>query len=256
MTLDTGEEKDFLARLEEGEGRVELHFKPLTTGLGFEHPGEKKAELIKKKALRRQFRVGRGNPLQVNPVPRGELAPFYGDDAAPPTPQIMTKITPPLHPSPQVSREKQGGAAPTIASSTIPAQPALRVFAYLVDLMVLALTMALTLGTGGLALSSLGEKIQLSWPLVAEMKFYLLGVFACYYLFYFTFMDRSESSSVGKALTAIRVCNNAGDRANMGQILLRTVLGVLDAVLLGLPCLLNLKEHLSETRVIRCPDEQ
>ena len=104
--------------------------------------------------------------------------------------------------------------------------------------MVLALTMALTLGAGGLALNSLGEKIQLSqlsWPLVAEMKFYLLGIFACYYLFYFTFMDRSESSSVGKALTAIRVCNNAGDRANMGQTLLRTVLGVLDAVFWGYP---------------------
>ena len=124
MTLNAGEEKDLLALLGESEGRAELHFKPLTTGLGFEHPGEKKAELIKKKALRRQFRVGRANPLQVSPVPRGELAPFYDDNSAPPTPQVVTKLTPPYIPPPRLPRKSGGGQSrPLPQAPSLQSQP-------------------------------------------------------------------------------------------------------------------------------------
>ena len=91
--------------------------------------------------------------------------------------------------------------------------------------------------------------------LFKNIKFHMLSTFVLYYLFYFTFMDSTESSSWGKSLLGIKVRDNLGNQPGIFQTLLRSILSLFDLILLGLPCLFHLKEHLSETQVVTSLNE-
>ena len=260
MSLINGDRKqnDPLALIED-EG-MEFHFRPLTSGLGFEKINEKQEEFIKKQALQRQYRAkSNSRPLKINSaaIQRGKLAPFYHDHAVAPVPKITETPQEKQHQGGEAvdCRDRQTGEQlQKIEESGQLAKSIFRIFAYLVDFTIITFFTALTLLAIFFILNmDRQELIQVA--LFKSIEFYVMSTFIIYYLFYFTFMDSVESSSFGKSLMAIKVRNSLGEKAHVMQTLLRSILSLLDVALLGLPCLFYLKESLSETQVVRYSHE-
>ncbi|MCY4644797.1 MAG: RDD family protein [Bacteriovoracales bacterium] len=241
--------RDFLALLE--EDRAEFHFRPLTSGLGFEKLDEKKEELIKRKALQRQYQAKKAKPLKImaSMAPsRGELAPFYDDRAPHPipkmteAPQTQTQIKSQVKISrPDTQREESNN------NFLKKAPLGSRLLAYLIDIGVIVSVIALIFIPIPFALDM--KMKELFWPTVFKnFHFHLGAIFIIKYFFYFTFMDSTKSSSIGKSLMKIKVFHSSGKKADIIQIFFRSFLSFFDPLFLGLSCVYNLKEDLSETQ--------
>ena len=242
--------EDILSFITEEES--ELHFKPLTCGLGFGKVDEKKEEFIRKKSLQRRLSLARvGKPLKLNPMRsgHGELAPFYDNNAVIPVPKV-TEI-----PIEDKKKSEFIEESPLKKEHTCQlARSSSRVLAYCIDAVIIIFFMALTLVAFFFILNR-GDDKWGQLVLLKDVKLYMVSIFVLYYLFYFTFMDSTESSSWGKSLLGIKVQNNFWKKPSVFQTLLRSIASLLDAVLLGLPCLFHLKEHLSETQVVTSSGE-
>ena len=232
------ENGDILSRLDE-EKLGGLEFRALSPGLGFEKIDESGEELIWRRA---QYQQSKGkNPVPLSSVQdikdfqRGELTPFYED--------IIQEV------GVEDDEEKSEQEVLIIAGYRE------RILSFLVDIAIIVCASLLTLGSLLFFIFDMNINPD-SLFFHQDMKFYSISIFIVYYLFYFSFMDRAYPSSPGKSLFSIRVVGYKREDVGIGQIFMRTILSLIDTLLIGLPSLFSVKEDLSETRVIKYSNEE
>lgn len=243
----------------------DLEFRPITNGLGFRDTEEKKKDFIKKKALNRLNE--KKNTVLKSSVEnstrsfnRGDLQAFY-EKSDPQDFSLDKLLGKEIDATPDLTEEKQVKTSleaisetPEKINSTInsPTEAAFsfRVFAYLTDLIIVTCTWVLTLVLFSF-IAEVGSEIYLMKPLPIDLLAMTGILYLCYYVFYFTFMDTTKSSSIGKALVNINVRNLEGERASVLRTFLRSILSILNTLLLGLPSLFGALDKITGTKVLR-----
>jgi uncharacterized RDD family membrane protein YckC len=225
----------------------DMPFKPLTDGLGFHH--EKKENLNNLKARQKDLEQGlnsradqlkreRNNEIQTSGLGRsnkassgqrtmGDLAPFYSEKK-------------------RDSVELDVTSAPQ-TSDGILASSFIRLAAFLLDGTIILSSLGFILITAALnselSLAAIGERLTFGFAVANLMP--LLGLF---YLFYFSFFDKTKFSTPGKRLLGVRVKSLEGAPMTMGQSFSRALVLAISSGLFGL---IDLHSKLSNTKVIK-----
>ena len=76
-----------------------------------------------------------------------------------------------------------------------------------------------------------------------------LGVM--FYMFYFSFFDKTVFSTPGKKVLGITVQSTSGNRVKMSQSFMRAVLTLISVATLGMTSVLDLHSKLTDTRVVK-----
>lgn len=274
---------DLLSKIENDE--FDLEFRPITKGLGFsddEDEGtEKKKEFIKQKALNR-LKQKKPKVLKQESkldqvktqrnINRGDLQAFY-ENSNPsefslqsllkdekttnklPTKPIFKELDQGLSQMPTTQEvEKEETAKDEVVEEIAElASIPFRGFAFLVDFILVACTWTLTL----LFFSFIANiKIMslINTPLEKDLILLSAGLFLCYYFFYFTFMDSTKGSSIGKALVNINVRVNSGGRADVLRTFARSFVTLIGFLLMGIPWLIGAQDKVSGTSVFKAND--
>ncbi len=216
----------------------DMPFKPLTDGLGFHHEPQQKNEKSlntlqsRQKSLEQSLNARAGKikrESKTQPAQRtmGDLAPFYNEKKTEPVELNM------------------GHSAET--PEQLEASSVSRLAAFFLDEAIILSSLAFILMTAalnsGLSLGAIGERLSLSFTAANLLP--LLGLF---YLFYFSFFDKTKFSTPGKRMMGIRVESLEEGPMTMGQSFSRAL--VL-AMSLGSFGLIDLHSKLSNTKVIK-----
>lgn len=217
-------------------------FKPLTKGLGFHHSLKSQEEVESKlksssESLRNDLEK-RARTLNTtvtintaSAVDRGDLSPFYAQ-----TPQVEAQA---------IFHKEEELETPVIKVSQ-----GLRFAAWSIDLVVVLFMYAMTLG----AIILLA---QVPSSIFSDMSFWqeLLKITAplavFFYLFYFSFFDKTSFSTLGKRAFNLRVVDAANNELTMFQAFLRAFVTLAGIFSLGLVSLLDFQGKMTETKVIK-----
>lgn len=213
-------------------------FKPITDGLGFHHSikeeKEIKHDLKTKKVQLKNNLEQRAKSLSMQstqvenqPLNMGELAAFYKEPAT------------------EESVSLNLNKAEDIVLETGIEK---RLMAWLIDLSVICSIFAICLiGVVFIAevpLSFLRDNLIEIDILLAST---LLGVM--FYMFYFTFLEKTTFSTIGKRVLGIRVVNLEGKSITMIQSMSRSLLTLTSLLTLGLGSILKIQDKLTDTIV-------
>lgn len=225
----------------------EMPFKPITSGLGFHHEKEKKLDTLKarqndleqslnsravqikrERAIEtRNFELKDSVKNQAAQKSMGDLAPFYNERQ-----------------KNEVELNVADFSAPELSKT---ASPLARAAAFSLDMAIVLSSLGFILLTAvlnsGLSLEAIGERLNLGFA-VAN----LLPLLALFYVFYFSFFDKTKFSTPGKRLMGARVESLEGAPMTMGQSFSRALVLALSGGLLGA---IDLHSKLSNTKVIK-----
>lgn len=210
----------------------DLDFKPITSGLGFHHP--QTTQEIKPIAPERPVMT---KPLAVKPVQpdmnvyQNDLSMFYGHAAAAAKPAPVPEDEAP------VERTYQKAARSS------------RVLAFVVDLLIVLVFLALTLTV--MARSVDLDVIQIWQSFPNEVTPLVVCLFCGFYFMYFSVLEKSSGSTFGKNLLGIRVVGMDDKLLSFSALALRTFVTLLNFLSLGLFSYFNLQDRLSNSKVIR-----
>ncbi|MAX66481.1 MAG: RDD family protein [Bacteriovoracaceae bacterium] len=225
----------------------DFDFKPITDGLGFHHSIQNKKDVkvnLKKQSMDLQSELEQRishmtaqkseNQSSVN---MGELAPFYGDSKEEKEAEVSTQVK-------LFSEEEK-------SPNYYMAQNSERFLAWVIDITLIVTTMLFTFSSiiyfANIPLSQVSLFAASSEVLVS---FLLLSVM--FYVFYFSFLDKTHYSTLGKHLVGIRIVSHRGhDEVSLLQSLLRVSICLFSIFLLGLPVMLKMHDRLTETDVIK-----
>lgn len=216
-------------------------FKPLTKGLGFHHSlkSEKEVSISLKKSsemlkndLEKRAKVLNTNvSVKTENLDRGDLSPFYTEEISP------REITQPS--LEQVSIKSMNEASLTS-----------RFGAWMIDVFLVSTMYLMTLTLIVFA-SSLNFKLFLETQIMLSFLKQTAPLFVFYYLFYFSFFDKTEYSTVGKRAFSLKVCDERGAAITMYQAFLRSFLTLVSFASLGLFSVLDFHGKMTETKVNR-----
>jgi hypothetical protein len=205
-------------------------WKPLTEGLGF---NENRTQEIKpavnphhnsKKQIARTFK----NEIPDSKFDRGDLAPFY----------TSTEQT-------EVLLDQK---VPTFSESIIEAEPVSRILAWVIDI-----TFILALVSATFIIVHLASGSMLDLNFVSVFKYYLFELiipsFCMFYLFYFTILDRTVQSTVGKNILGLTVKSES--KASIFITLRRSILSLCSIGLLFIPTLFGVQDKFTGTKVVK-----
>lgn len=216
-----------------------ISFKPITEGLGFHNDiEEKKSEVkaIKKIEIEPKDNHALANYFSTEEkvVDRGDLTPFYQskDDA------IKASVEEVL--------EKEVLLEPTqneIALEKFKVSKPVRLAAWIIDLTIVASLYFITFYS---AISFVGQKVEM----MMSVEFLLdsMPVALFYYIFYFSFLDRTNFSTVGKNILGFKLNQK---NLSLKKTIARSIVTVLSFFTLGLGGLLLLQDKLTDTSVIK-----
>jgi hypothetical protein len=220
----------------------DFDFKPITEGLGFhekkDFQTEKKSDLAKQSLeLKRDLETAeRKLNSHASELDLGELAPFYGQPVA--------------RPSIPAKQEIENIEAPVaMIEAKDNASVFIRFFAWTLDFVVVGLTFLATL-----SLIVVGSGVTFEFmmkPQVLEM--FLLNTLPIYlmiYLFYFSFLDKTTLSTVGKNLLNLRVVTYEDTKIRYTTSLLRSFIQLLGLLTLGFSNLLDIPGKMTRTKVV------
>lgn len=221
-----------------------FEFKPVTEGLGFHHSLKEKkhiatnlnqtADSLKADIEARVNILTKNENIQpATGVNRGELAPFYDDTA---------KVELAAH---EIVLSENESSADFLTSSM-----AIRCLAWLVDLVILLTSMIVTFASivffaelplETISVFMISDQMLLSFGFISIM----------YYIFYFTFLDKTAYSTLGKNLLGLKLVSlKKTKRVSLMQSFFRVALTLISIPLLGLPILLGIHDKLTETQVL------
>lgn len=216
-------------------------FKPLTKGLGFHHSLKSEEEvntnLKKSSEMLRNDLEKRAKSLNTNittndtSLDRGELAAFYSNTM------------------PTVENLKKPEEITLKLSSTSKASMTKRFGAYAIDFLVVAAMYLVTL-VAILVISPLGMDALTSKEVLSELLKLTAPLAVFFYLFYFSFLDKTSYSTLGKRLLSLKVQDERGQEISMYQAFLRSFLTLISFVSLGLFSLLDFQSKMTETKVV------
>lgn len=215
-------------------------FKPLTKGLGFHHSLKsekevsislkKSSEMLKNDLEKRAKTLNSSVNLHNETLDRGDLSPFYKSD-------FPTKEE--VHPT--FEQEIIKGPREAVMGKRLGAW---LIDAFLVTSMYLVTLILITF------ISSLDFKLLLDTQVALSFLKETAPLFVFYYLFYFSFFDKTEYSTIGKRALSLRVCDEKGSAITMYQAFLRSFLTLVSLATLGLFSMLDFQSKMTETKVI------
>ncbi len=219
----------------------DLDFKPITDGLGFHHSLKEKASVeVNMKSQQASLEtdmVNRVKSLQAEsksmekPLHMGELSAFYdvtneesevsdliiGENSAE---SVQTSLMSPLH---------------------------YRFFAWLIDISLLLTVMVFTIASI-LVFAELPLETLNLFMLSDELQVSFISIFGMFYLFYFTLLDMTRFSTLGKKIIGIKV-ESTQARVSIVQTFLRALITMMSIPLIGLPALLRIDNMLTRSYV-------
>lgn len=218
----------------------ELNFKPITKGLGFHHSLKEKSDVrtsiktrsldLKKDFAKRQLessRVSKKN-LGKKEVNMGELSAFYSE---PEVNEVNINIV------------DEVDEAPVVAMLS-------RFSAWAIDMMII-LSMQLILIVAVIFTAKLPMKTFDSLMLLDGILESFTILTTMFYVFYFTFFDKTNFSSPGKNLLGLKIIGETSNKVTLAQSFMRALISLLSMTLIGLVSILGLTDSLTETKVIR-----
>lgn len=244
--IESSKNSNEIAQFEIDELFDDMHFKPVTQGLGFHHEEKKKAF---KKAVtvtrgispaisnssNQISNLGISNPdiqkhISSSPNSREELNAFYG--ASKTSHEETVNVVEALEPVIELelaTKLSQFGA-------------------WLIDLLLISSTVLFT--TVMLALVS-GIKIQILMKLVSANDMFIFSgsLFVIFYLLYFTILDLATSP--GKSLMGIYLVKEDSSNVRVINTFSRSLITLISAITLGLPCLIDFQGKLSDSKVVK-----
>ena len=221
-------------------------FKPITDGLGFHHSLKEKKQIktdlsIQSEALKKELETrvdllsaANDQTKDTSSIHRGDLAPFYASELEE---KKVSEIELGLEPKEEIQKVK----APSMF---------IRFSAWAVDLFILALLMFITFSSilliSEVPLETL-SLLMLNDEIITSIAFISL----MFYVFYFSFFDKTTYSSLGKNIFNLQVKHvNKSKRLGLIQVFMRTLITVISLPLLGLPIALNIHNKLTDTKVV------
>ena len=210
------------------EDDLDFDFKPITSGLGFHHtkttevkPSFAKDSTPSVKPMQQ--------PTAVQQVYQNDLAAFY--NSAVQQEKIIQK------------NEMKDESIVRMATTSQ------RVTAYLLDL-------GLILSCLGIVLTVMarliGEDLMSVWNLYpGEITPLVLSLFVGFYLIYFSIFEKTSSSTLGKNIMEISVVNLDNKSMSMTGLMLRSTIGLLNFLALGLFSYFDLQNKITDSKVIR-----
>lgn len=233
-------EKDNLMNLEQVKNQnnkpsviddIDFDFKPITSGLGFHH---QKATEIKPIMTERTVTVSplssTLNPKKEMNVYHSDLSMFYGqnDSVAAPVSEPKVKIEEKYHP--------------------LASKPQ-RFFAYLSDLFMVSSILGLVLTVMARTISMDLMDVWSQYP--NEITPLVLVLFCGFYLIYFSIFEMTNQSTLGKNLFGLRVTGVDNKPLSLTTLLMRSSIGLLNFISLGLFSYFDLQNKVTNSKVIR-----
>ncbi len=132
--------------------------------------------------------------------------------------------------------------------STKAASQTSQLFAWIIDVLVIASFVALT---GALLVFASGIELHMYSRLISnqDLAAFTAAIFSIYYLLYFTILDLSASP--GKTIFGIRLVKADGSEVSVKHTFARALISLLSGVALFLPMLLDFQGRLSDTKVVK-----
>ncbi len=218
-----------------------FNFKPINEGLGFHR---EKKEIKRKPIVRRGLGpvAARNQPLPDHNSLRqgpaqghaGELTAFYNSSV-----KQDNSFT--------LKKENKIEVSQLQRKEVLASLP-LQIAAWLVDIILISLAMALTLWTLALA-SGLETSLLTKMMIEREVLFYVISLFIIYFLLYFSVLDLV--GTFGKTLVGIRLYTTGGQPLRIKHTFIRSLVTLTSFIAIGLPLLMNFQGRLSETKVLR-----
>ncbi|MBC77338.1 MAG: hypothetical protein CME64_15140 [Halobacteriovoraceae bacterium] len=225
----------------------DISFKPITKGLGFHHgekSGEEKLDTLKARSLdlekslnERASQINKTKSVAQTPKSAnllstkdlGELAPFYASEDNKDT-ELDINVSDPVEveEASAISRLLAFGVDLGIISSAF-------------GLMILS-----TLLASGISLGVVRESLNSMFFITT-----VLPLAVMFYLFYFTFFDKTVFSTPGKKIVGIAVVANTSDRVKMTQSFSRALLSLASVFTLGMPSILDFHSKITDTKVVK-----
>lgn len=227
----------------------DLPFKPLTEGLGFHQDSQEERQFGTLKARSKELErdlsqraaaLAKKSGVQSAPErgDMGELAPFYGRNSSA---DMKPKIA---------AAEREEPLVENIGAQDLPAAGfPVRAAAFAVDLALIGCALGITLLAGLLVggVSFMFVRESLSMEMAALGIVSIAGLF---YLFYFSFFDKTAFSTPGKKMLGIKVISETSPRVRMSQSLARAALTALSLLTFGAAAALDFQSKLTDTKVV------
>lgn len=207
----------------------DFDFKPITSGLGFHHQKTTDIKPIVTEKIMTVSPMPLTTPVkkEMN-VYQNDLSLFYGQtQAATPVQEV----------------------APVMEKTYKLATKPQRFFAYLTDLFFVASILGIVLTVMARTISMDLVEVWGQYP--NEITPLVVTLFCGFYLIYFSVFEMTNQSTLGKTLFALRVVGMNNKSLPLMSLLVRSFIGLLNFVSLGLFSYFDLQNKVTDSKVIR-----
>ena len=219
--------------------------KPITTGLGFHHSLKDQKEIktdlkAQSKLLKSEFETRVSNLKRSSEtskaVDMGELAPFYTDQSDLIAREIKETMV--------ISEPDEDKV------EIVEAGIGIRFTAWAIDVAILASFLLITFAFVAYFLEFSLSFIRDLYN-YGDLKTSLAVMGLMYYVFYFSFLDKTDFSSIGKNLLGLKLYSENGKRISLFKSITRTLFSLISIPTLGIPVLLGLQDQLFSIKVTK-----
>ncbi len=210
----------------------EFDFKPITSGLGFNHskPTDIRPMVVEKTVTVSPYQNTIAPKKEMN-LYQNDLSLFYGQASAP------------------TSQEVQIDTRETKERSYILAPKALRIYAYLTDLLLVASFLGMILTVMARTISMDLLDVWTSYP--NEITPLVITLFCGFYILYFSVFEKTAQSTLGKNIFGLRVVTTDNKILPLSVLILRSLVGILNFISLGLFSYFDLQNKITSSKVVR-----
>jgi uncharacterized RDD family membrane protein YckC len=217
-------------------------FKPLTDGLGFHHSTKTEKEVaisLKEKSLdlksdfEKRAKLISTTQIQTKepkiPNSMGELSAFY-------SPVEKTQEVLELSIQGEAHLDLEADIAPRFAAWALDS---------IIVVSLISLIAITSILVTGIPFSFFSDNIY-----NLDISFYIVLFSSLFYIFYFSFFDKTNFSTPGKRILGLRVQQLSGKEISFIQSVNRSIISLLSVSTLGLISFLRFQDKLTDTMVI------
>lgn len=211
---------------------MDFDFKPITSGLGFHHskPTDVKPVITERTVVVNTLSQSINTPSKKEQnVYQNDLSLFYGQSTQAETPEIAIL----QEPTQKYFR---------LASKSH------RVFAYLIDLLLVASVLSLVIMAMSKTISMDVVEVWSQYP--NEITPLVLTLFCGFYLIYFSIFDKT-GSTIGKSIFSLKVTGMNDETLSLAMLISRSSISLLNFISLGLFSYFDLQNKVTSSKVIR-----
>lgn len=222
----------------------DINFTAITDGLGFHHSVKSENEVqksLKSKSmdLKKDFdaRIKQLSNQKTTTIDMGDLSPFYSKEDKR---ELTVKL-----------QDTNIGAAEEVATpKNVTANVFERFGAWIIDFVMISVVFFVVF-VSAILLTNTPLSFAREMILGKEFFITLMPLFAEFYLFYFSFFDKTLFSSPGKKIFGLRVVSFSDNNISMLQAFGRAIITLISFFTMGLLIFLDAQSRLTDTKVIR-----